>query len=179
MNGNCPRAADCPSNGYSPMEGIYSRDCDCPRDCDNPCYGDHSEGLWGPKDLNHPRNGDSPRNYDSPGVGNISRTCLATLYDVALRWIMLEQTDSKRNLIIWRHAPLKMHGESCKPLGNSPSFNYTKISIFNVEETQKDPSSCPQWQCPWFVLFVIHNCHWWSLAVPTLVPIFMLYPRTS
>ena len=40
--------------------------------------------------MDYPRNGDSPRDYDCPGDGNTPRTCLATLYDVALPRIMME-----------------------------------------------------------------------------------------
>ena len=76
----------------------------CPRDGDNPSYGDQSE--YG----KHPVDGGCPKNYEvlriwtilgmltilgimtalGTGDGNTPRTCLATLYYVALPRIMMK-----------------------------------------------------------------------------------------
>ena len=72
--------------GYSPREGILSRDCESHRDGDNPSYDDLTmlgmvsilRMVAGPVTVgscfDHPRNGDSPMDYDHLEDGNTPRT---------------------------------------------------------------------------------------------------------
>ena len=181
---------------HSPKEQNRPKDCDCPRDCDyprnvdNPSCGGHSRDGERPVDGDCPRDCDDLRiltilgmltvlgirDYYCSGDGNIPRTYLSTLHNVALPQIMLEQTDRQANKsMYWEACTFKIcMGSSCKPFYYSPSFKCIEISIYNIEETEEVLNvvllSHAYPQCPLCVQFVIHNCHlgigdsnFWSL----------------